>query len=340
MKKKLSLIVVAAAAVALVASSAPAAERERYRFGGGPSGGSWHPATSAGTQLLNRKIGKKFYFQYSPSAGSVANVRRVSLGEFATAWGHIGQVYQSWTGTGLFKKDGASKNFRVVANVRAQSQIIAVLADSPIKSYSDMKGKVVSLLKQGTGSHVNCRNIFDTLGLYNIKNPKKSKIIPRYLGFTAAGRALGDRQIDVYCSAGSPFTIPALTRLSISKPVRYISFTEAEQKKVTGNFKFYVPKTIPVQKEVKGMNAPARSIAYDVWWIAHKQMSNGAVYNMLKVIAVPKNLKQLTKTAKYWRDLSGNFSALKQHGIKVHPAAARYWKERGADVPGGVVEGY
>jgi len=338
MKKTITFVIAAVAALVFVSASAMAAER--YRFGGGPSGGGWHPAISAGAQLLNRKLGSKFYFQYSSSAGSVANVRRVSLGEFATSWGHVGQVHQAWTGTGLFKKDGANKNFRIVANVRSQSQIIAVLADNPIKSYSDMKGKVVSLLKQGTGSHVNCRNIFATLGLYNIKNPKKSAIKPRYLGFSAAGRALGDRQIDVYCSAGAPFTIPALTRLSITKPVRYISFTQAEQKKVTSSFKFYVPKTIPIQKEVKGMNAPALSIAYDVWWIAHKQMSNEAVYNMLKVIAAPENLKQLTKTARYWRDLSGKFDALKIHKVWVHPAAARYWKERGVSVPSEVVKGY
>lgn len=338
MRKHFTWLTAFAAAAILLAGTAQAAER--YRFGGGPSGGAWHPATSAGTQLLNRKIGKKFYFQYSPSAGSVANVRRVSLGEFATAWGHIGQVYQSWTGTGLFKKDGPSKNFRVVANVRAQSQIIAVLADSPIKSYSDMAGKVVSLLKQGSGSHVNCRNVFSALGLYNVKDPKSSKIQARYLGFAASGRALGDRQIDVYCSAGAPFTIPALTRLSISKPVRYISMTAEEQKKITDMYKFYVPKTIPVQKDVKGMDAPARSIAYDVWWIAHKQMSNDSVYNMLKVIADPDNLKQLTKTARYWQDLSGNFDALKAHKIYVHPAAARYWKERGVKVPDEVVKGF
>jgi TRAP transporter TAXI family solute receptor len=331
MKKRLTWFFAAAAIAALVSTTANAAER--YRFGGGPSGGAWHPAISAGTQLLNRKVGKKFYFQYSPSAGSVANVRRVSLGEFATSWGHVGQVYQSWSGTGLFKKDGANKNFRIVANVRAQSQIIAVLADSPIKSYSDMKGKVVNLLKQGTGSHVNCKNIFASLGLLN-------NVKPRYLGFAASGRALGDRQIDVYCSAGAPFTIPALTRLSIQKPGRYIGLTADEQKKVTSKFKFYVPVTIPVQKEVKGMNAPARSIAYDVWWIAHKQMSNDAVYNMLKTIAEPKNLKQLTKTARYWADLSGNFNALKVHKIWVHPAAARYWKERGVKVPGEVVKGF
>lgn len=329
--KKFSFFLATAAATALMMGAADAAER--YRFGGGPSGGGWHPAISAGTQLLNRKLGGKFYFQYSPSAGSVANVRRVSLGEFGTSWGHVGQVYQSWTGTGLFKKDGANKNFRIVANVRAQGQIIAVLADSPIKSYKDMAGKRVNLLKQGTGSHVNCKNIFAAIGLLD-------KIQPRYLGFSASGRALGDRQIDVYCSAGAPFTIPALTRLSIQKPVRYVSLTEAEQKAVTSRHKFYVPVTIPPQKEVRGMTQSARSIAYDVWWIAHKQMSDAAIYNMLKVIADPNNLKQLTKTARYWRDLSGNFNALKVHKIWVHPAAARYWKERGVSVPAEVVKGY
>ncbi len=307
--------------------------QERYRFGGGPSGGGWHPAISAGTQILNQKLKGKVNFQYSPSQGSVANVRRVGQGEFATAWGHIGQVWQSWNGVGLFDKDGSNKDFRIVANVRAQTQIIAVLADSPIKSFSDMKGKVVNLLAKGTGSHVNCRNIFTSLGLID-------QIEARYTNFAKAAQALGDRQIDVFCSAGAPFTIPALTQLSISKPVRYISMTAEEQKKVIADNKFYVPITIPKQADVKGMDAPADTIAYDVWWIAHKQMSDDSIYNMLKVIAAPDNLQQLTKTARYWRDLSGNFNALKEHKIFVHPAAAKYWKERGIDVPTEVVKGY
>jgi len=328
--KLLKALVLVGGGLTLVHSAQAA---ETYRFGGGPSGGAWHPAISAGTQILNKNLKGKFNFQYSPSGGSVANVRRVGLGEFATSWGHIGQVYQSWNGVGLFKKDGKNNNFRVVANVRAQSQIFAVLADNPIKSFSDMKGKVVNLLSRGSGSNVNCMNVFRAIGMLD-------NVQARFLGFSASGRALGDRQIDVYCSAGAPFTIPALTQLSIRKPVRYISMTADEQKKVTSAHKFYVPITIPVQSDVKGMDKAARSIAYDVWWIAHKQMSDDAVYNMLKVIADPGNLKQLTKTARYWRDLSGRFDALKQHKVWVHPAAARYWKERGVKVPGSVVKGY
>ncbi|KPK18570.1 MAG: hypothetical protein AMJ67_09520 [Betaproteobacteria bacterium SG8_41] len=331
MNKLLTGIAAIAAGAAFAAGSAYA--EPTYRFGGGPSGGAWHPATSAGTQLLNQELKGKYNFIYSPSGGSVANVRSVGLGNYATAWGHIGQIYQSWNGTGTFEKDGANKNFRVVARVRAQSQIFAVLADNPIQSFSDMKGKVVNLLSRGSGSNVNCVNVMKALGMMD-------NIEARYLGFAASARALGDRQIDVFCSAGVPFLIPALTQLSVSKPVRYISLTEEEQKKVTSAYRFYSPITIPVQKDIKGMDKAARSIAYDVWWIAHKQMSDEAVYDMLKVVAAPQNLERLTKAAAYWKDLGGDFNALEEHKILVHPSAARYWKERGVKVPMSIVKGY
>lgn len=331
MKRLFTGIAAIALGAAFAAGSAHA--QPTYRFGGGPSGGAWHPATSAGTQLLNQELKGKYNFIYSPSGGSVANVRSVGLGNYATAWGHIGQIFQSWNGTGTFEKDGSNHDFRVVARVRAQSQIFAVLADNPIQSFSDMKGKVVSLLSRGSGSSVNCVNVMKALGLLD-------KIEARYLGFAASARALGDRQIDVYCSAGVPFLIPALTQLSVSKPVRYIGLTEEEQKKVTSAYRFYSPITIPPQKDIKGMDKPARSIAYDVWWIVHKQMSDDAVYDMLKVIAAPENLERLTKAAAYWKDLSGDFNALEEHKILVHPSAARYWKERGVSVPTSIVKGF
>jgi len=322
---------VAAASVVVLATSAQAAEQ--YRLGGGPAGGGWHPAVSAGAALLNSELGEKYNFNYSPSNGSVDNVRRVSLGDFDTAWGHVGQIFQSWNGVGLFEKDGASKDFRLIANVRQQTQIVAVLADSPIKSFSDMKGKIVNLLNKGSGSNVNCRNIMEGSGII-------SEIEVRNLGFSDSARALGDRQIDVFCSAGAPFTIPALTQLSITKPVRYIGMTDAEQAAVIEKSPFYAPVTIPVQPDVRGMTDPAKSIGYDVFWMVNKSVSDEAVFDMLNVAADPENLKKLAATAGYWKTLSGNFENLKALKIPVHPAAAKYWEGRGVAVPAEVVRGY
>ena len=323
-------LIIAGAALA-AAGSAQAVEQ--YRIGGGPAGGGWHPAVSAGAQMLNAALEGKYKFNYSPSNGSVDNVRRVSLGDFDTAWGHVGQVYQAWNGVGLFEKDGPGRDFRIIANVRKQSQIIAVLADSPIRSFQDMKGKVVNLLNKGSGSNVNCRNVMKGAGIFD-------DIEVRNLGFAASARALGDRQIDVFCSAGTPFLIPALTQLSITKPVRYVGLSESEQKSLIERNPFYAAITIPVQKDVRGMDKPARSISYDVYWIANKRMSDGAVGALLKTIADPANLKKLAKTARYWKTLNGDFGNLKTVGIPVHPAAAAYWKGRGFDIPDDAVKGY
>lgn len=323
-------LIIGASALALV-SAANAAEV--YRIAGGPSGGGWHPAWSAATQLLNEKLGSKEHFQYTPTAGSVENARRVRAGELATGWAHMPQVYEAWTGTGGFKQDGPSQDFRVIGNVQQYSQIIAVLADSPIHSFSDMKGKVVNLLNKGSGGSANCIKIFKALGLFD-------KIKPRWMNFSASARALGDRQIDVYCSAASPYTIPALNQLSFSQPVRYVGLTAEEQKKITDAYKFYSPVTIPVQKEVKGMTRPARSIGYNVWWIVSKKVSERAVTDMLSTIADPQNLKNLSSTARYWKNLNGNFEALKPYKIYVDPAAAKYWDAHGFKVPSDLVKGY
>ena len=317
----------------VLAMAGTASAMDVYRMGGGPSGGAWHPAWSAATQLLNQDLGSKYRFQYTPTAGSVGNARKVRSQELASGWAHMPQVYESWTGSGGFKKDGASHDFRVIGNVREQTQIVAVLADSPIHSFSDMKGKVVSLLNKGSGSSANCVNIFKALGLMD-------KIQQRYMDFSASARALGDRQIDVFCSAGVPFQIPALTQLSVSKPVRYISMTQEEMKTLTSTYKFYSPVTIPVQKDVKGMDKPALTIGYNVWWIVSKKMSEQAISDMLNTIVNPKNMKTLASTASYWKSLSGKFESLVPYKIYVDPAAAKFWDAHGYKVPKEIVKGY
>ncbi|MDA0784886.1 MAG: TAXI family TRAP transporter solute-binding subunit [Proteobacteria bacterium] len=323
----MKLVTTLIAAASVVAFSAAAQAEESYRIGGGPAGGGWHPSVSAGAQLLNAELEGKYKFSYSPSNGSVDNVRRTGYGKFDTAWGHVGQIFEAWNGEGLFKEDGKLQDFRIIANVRKQTQIIAVLADSPIKTYSDMKGKIVNLLNKGSGSNVNCNNIMSGAGIMG-------DIEVKNLGFSDSARALGDRQIDVFCSAGAPYLIPALTQLSITKPVRYISLSEEEQAAVIKTNPFYAAVTIPVQPDVKGMTEPARSIAYDVYWMAYKTMSDDAITAMLETTADPENLKKLAAVAGYWKTLNGNFENLKSLGIPLHPAAAKYWASRGSDMAG------
>lgn len=331
--RKLSYWLFAAlAAIALTAIQARAAEQ--YRFASGPAGGSWNSAVGAAAQFLNTKIGGQYKFNALTTQGSVENVRRIVSGQAETGWAHVVQLHEQWNGTGNYQRDGAKRNFRIIGNVVVQAQNIAVLKNSPIQSFDDMKGKRVNLLVRGSGSYVICHSIFQALGLLD-------KIQPRYMDFAASANALGDGQVDVYCAAGTPHSTPAIAQLSVLKAVRFVSMTEAEQKKIAEQFPFLTPYTIPpIPKEVAGLDAPTRTISYDVWWIANEKISDGAIYAMLKAIADKKNLEQLSQAAGFWRQLSGNFEAVKQLKMYVHPAAARYWRERGAAVPDEIVRGF
>ena len=63
-------------------------------------------------------------------------------------------------------------------------------------------------------------------------------------------------------------------------------------------------------------------------------------YSFSLLAADPTNLKKLASTAGYWKTLNGDFSALQTHKMLIHPAAARYWKERGINVPQEIVKGF
>lgn len=312
-------------------AAGPAAGAELFMFGGGPAGGGWGAAVPVGVQLLNRELKGKYTFQNVPTTNSLTNVRNVANGQFATSWADIPTVFNAWNGTGAFKDDGQIRDMRVIANVRRHIQIFVVLEGSPVQTISGLKGKVVNMVTRGTSANAICTNTLTALGLID-------KIQPRYLAFAAAARALGDRQIDVYCSSGGP-SIPAVMELSAQKPVRYLSMTEGEQKKVHTRAEYYHPFTTPPYK-IHGMEKPFKTVAYNALWIVGKKMSDDAVYQMLKVIAEPKNLENLSKAVRYWSDLNGDLSMLKPLKIPVHPAAAKYWRERKFNVPDEIVKGF
>ena len=330
--RKILALALALGLAALFAAAPADAAPERYRWASGPAGGGWNPAVGAATQFLNTKLGDKYNFTAMTSQGSIENIRRIGTNQIQIAWAHVVQMWEQWHGKGQFEKDGAKQTFRVVANIYAQAQNIVVLKDSPIKTYADMAGKRVNLLTRGSGSFIVCRDIFTSLGLID-------KIQPRYLNFESGMNALGDGQLDVFCGAGTPNYTPAIAQLSVLKPLRFVSMTEADQKMISGKFPFYLPFTIPpIPDEVKGVDTPTRTIKYDVWWIVNSKVSDRAVYEMVKTIN--ENLQQLSQAAVFWKYMNGDFQALKAHKMLAHPAAARYWKEKGVKVPDEVVKGF
>ena len=192
-----------------------AAEVQRYVMGSGPMGGPWKIGVGAGVQLINEQLKDKYFFTAAASGGSVENTRRLAAGEYDTIWIQGGNMYEVWTGTGLFAGKQPYKEMRMMEYLIDQALNIVVLAKSPIRSLSDLAGKKVNMGPAGSGWVDITKTMMKSLGIEN-------KVKANYLNFEAGAQALKDGQIDATFSPGGPFATPAIVEIARSVPIRLL----------------------------------------------------------------------------------------------------------------------
>ena len=300
-----------------------AAELPMVSFGGGPAGGAWAVQVGVAVTLLNEKAGQVARFSQGATGGSVESIRRMGAREMDTSWAHIPNMYDAWNGVGLWAGKPKIRNIRAIAKIVDQTQIFVVLKDSPYHTFKDLAGKRLMVGPAGSGSEVNSRFILQALGIFD-----NSKIFR--LEFGAGGRALRDGQVDMYSSAGAPWTMPAITEIAFTKPVRYIPITDEEYEKIRAKHPYYERVTIPAGV-IQGVDAPVPGVRYGVWWLALDATPDRIVTAMLK--ATFENRDELAKVGKNWATMTGDFAGLAGAGVKIHPAAIQFWKDKKGKFP-------
>ena len=323
MRRMLIGIMVVSALVALVATPA-FSEVKQYKFGGGTSGGPWFVGVGAAVPVLNQHSQGKFSFTYGASAGSVENARRAATYEYDTGFAHVTTLYEALNAIGSFKGRKVN-NLRLIAKVMDLTHIWAALKESSVKTLPDLAGKKVNIGPPGSGTLVNSLYILDALGLAD-------KIQRQTLTFAGGASAMADRQIDVTTGAGIPFTVPAITEVSMLNPVRYIHTTGDEFNKIKAKYPFYGLIKVPAGT-VKGVDQPVDCVVYSAYWIVNDKMPDDVVYDMLKIVMDKGNNATLAKVQKNWGAVSGDFEAVAELGVPVKQGAAKFWTERGTKMP-------
>ena len=143
---------------------------------------------------------------------------------------------------------------------------------------------------------------------------------------------MADRQIDVTTGAGIPFTVPAITEVSMLNPIRYIHTTGDEFNKIKAKYPFYALIKVPAGT-VKGVDQPVDCVVYSAYWIVNDKIPDDVVYDMLKIVMDKGNNAALAKVQKNWEAVSGDFEAVSDLGVPVKKGAAKFWTERGTKLP-------
>jgi TRAP transporter TAXI family solute receptor len=318
MQHKLLTSAVAVSAALLFATSASA--QSVTVLGGGLKGGAYAMAVG-----LSKVLKDKADMNVSPqtSGGMVAQARLLAKGDAQFAFG-IGGAIGAWAYNGQrrFEKEGPKKNLRAVMAYPFGHFQWVTLADSGIKTLTDVKGKTVSVGKASSMTQTFARIFLPASGI------QMTDIKETTPGFGGGFKQLRDGNVAAHLTVGR-VPVGALRELATSKQFRLIDMDAGVVNKLAADIGSGV-NVDQIKPGVYGDNqkntAPVTTLAVYFGFSTSTSTSADLVYKVTK--AMFENLdafKKATSKAK-GVTLEGACSGL---AFPLHEGAKRYYKEIG-----------
>ena len=249
--------------------------------------------------------------------GSKANIEAMDAGDAQLGFVQSDVMSYAYQGTNRF--EGAKvDNFSTVAALYME-QVQIVTLDPEIKSVADLKGKNVSVGDSGSGVYFNA---VDMLGAYDLTI---DDINPTYQSFGDSVDSLQDGKIDAaFITAGAPTT--AVTSLAATRDVYLVQLDDAHLEKLIETSPYYSKNVITA--DAYNMKADATTVAVGAVIIARDDVAEDDIYNV--VSGIFDSIDTLGHDKK--NELDPEFAA-SVTAVPYHPGAAKYFQEKGFEVP-------
>jgi TRAP transporter TAXI family solute receptor len=318
MKARHLLIIGLIAVVSMVCSQAALA-KERIVFGGGPAGGTFQVVANAIQVYKPIKEMADFKVQAQSSAGSVENLRKTDAGRQQMSVVYSGHVYLGRNGR--MKNDTTKyENVMAVAWLYGAPAQLIVRAGSGIKSTKDLVGKKVGVGNAGSGAFANCELFFTHMGVWD-------KIERNAMGYNDAAQAFGNNQLDAFWLF-TAFPSGAVMMAAQTNDIAMVDLdADARATDFYKDYPYFAKLTVPANT-YKGVDYDVPSFQDSALWVAHKDVSADAVYQMLSAIFTEEGLAHMREQKSTFKNMSIQNGPI---GIVTpfHPGAEKFWKDKG-----------
>jgi len=301
---------------ALTTTLAWAQTPTRLVMAGSSSGGTAHLFFASLAPLLNK---------YAPNmeasartGGAVENVALLERGGVQVAVAGPGDAQA------VLGKEGLEKSR--IRTIFAMFHIpfhIVVPADSPIKSFADLKGKRVSVGIRAGGE----ANLF--LRLLELYGMKEGDVKIEFLGKGEGTSAYKDGSVDAMTFL-CPLPCPIVTELATHpRGVRIVPFSDAEVAKIREKYTWYTPYTIEKSWYSNALKADAKDVPTFTEWIyvaTRDDFPAETAYQIAKVLGDRHD--EMVAAFKAANSSTAENTA-RFPGFKLHPGTERYLKEKG-----------
>ncbi|MEJ5357442.1 MAG: TAXI family TRAP transporter solute-binding subunit [Desulfobacterales bacterium] len=302
--------------IALVGAVAAVQAAEKLVLATGGTAGTYYPFGGAMAKIWSAKI-KDMSVTAQTSGASAENVRLINKKEVELALVQSDTLDFAFNAKEAFKEP--LKGMSAIAVLYPEIIQVVVRADSPIKSFADLKGKKVGVGAPGSGTEANFRQLMDIYGL------KKEDVNPQYLSFAESADAFKDKHIDAFIvTAGIPNA--GIMDVSTQHAIRILDIKGPEAEKLIAKYPFLAPAKVPAGT-YKGQEAEVNTVAVNAVLIAGNHLKEDVVYNLTK--ALFENQSELAQAHAKGKELDLK-RAVKGVSIPFHPGAVKYYKEKGA----------
>jgi TRAP transporter TAXI family solute receptor len=291
-------------------------KREALRIGTASTGGLYY---SVGGTLANIINNSDMGVDVSvlPTGGGIENMRLMHSGEIEMGFTVPSWIYYGERAKGPFE-DGAIKNMKAIASLYPQYFQMVVRKDSGMTTWSDLKGKKVSVGPPGSGEMIAFEEMMDVFGLTSENIDKKVLTLPE------SGQNFKDGMLDAFWTiAGAPVAV--ILDVSSQVPVNILSMSEQQMQTITKNLPYYSIGEMPANSYPDQPDKVPMLTSYAVL-IVRDDVPEDIVYNFTREMF--ENIDEIHLSHKQAEEITLETALDGIDELELHPGAARYYKEK------------
>ena len=255
--------------------------------------------------------------------GSIENLRLINSGQLESGFAQADLAGWAYTGVNVFAEAGPLRGLRAIASLFPEAAHLVVLAESPIHSLADLKGKRVSLGELGSGTAADATVLLAAAGF------GEKALIRRYLRPGPAAEQLREGSLDAMFLVGG-YPVPAIRELAAAVPIRLVPIEGKIVDALKKDFNFYRLTELPAGS-YPGVDSATPSLGFSALWVVNADVDADLVYAITQSLWNPATATVLAKLDPIGSRIRLDH-ALDGLSVPLHPGAARFYREAGKNL--------
>ncbi len=208
------------------------------------------------------------------TGASKANVQLLQDNEANFAILQNDVAYYASTGTDLFDGESPYEDWGALCTI--YDEVVQVFTLNPdIKSFTDLKGKTVSVGAAGSGDNFAAGQIFAEFGM------TFDDVNAVYQSYSDSAEGMKDGKIDAaFCVSGAPTTALVDLAATANKPLNIITLEDSHIDGLMSNYPFYAKTVIP-SGTYDGLDRDVTTVSIRAMLVARNDVSEDVVNELM-----------------------------------------------------------